>query len=124
MLDAAKVMKLSAKDLLELEIIDEIIEEPLGGAHRDKNLMLSNVRESLIRNLEDFKSMSSEEIFNNRKNKFLRIGRNKGFISNLEELSSLKSDKTNFTDILKFKKKLIFGTGIVLAILGSLFYFL
>ena len=42
MLDAAKAMKLSAKDLLELEIIDEIIDEPLGGAHRDKDLILQN----------------------------------------------------------------------------------
>ena len=40
MLDAAKAMKLSAKDLLELEIIDEIIPEPSGGAHRDKDLIL------------------------------------------------------------------------------------
>ena len=42
--DAAKAMKLSAKDLLELEIIDEIIDEPIGGAHRDKNLILKNVK--------------------------------------------------------------------------------
>ena len=35
-LDAAKAMKLSAKDLLELKVIDEIIPEPIGGAHRDK----------------------------------------------------------------------------------------
>ena len=47
MLDAAKAMKLSAKDLLELNVIDEIILEPTGGAHRDKNLMLENVRDSL-----------------------------------------------------------------------------
>ena len=43
MLDAAKAMKLSAKDLLELEIIDEIIPEPSGGAHRDKDLILENL---------------------------------------------------------------------------------
>ena len=47
MLDAAKAMKLSAKDLLELEIIDEIIPEPSGGAHRDKDLILENVRNIL-----------------------------------------------------------------------------
>ena len=47
MLDAAKAMKLSAKDLLELEIIDEIIPEPSGGAHRDKDLVLENVRNAL-----------------------------------------------------------------------------
>ena len=70
MLDAAKAMKLSAKDLLELEIIDEIIPEPSGGAHRDKDLILENVRNVLNQNLENFKQMSPEEIFNGRKNKF------------------------------------------------------
>ena len=75
MLDAAKAMKLSAKDLLELEIIDEIIPEPSGGAHRDKDLILENVRNILNQNLENFKQMSPEEIFNGRKNKFSRIGR-------------------------------------------------
>ena len=89
MLDAAKAMKLSAKDLLELEIIDEIIPEPSGGAHRDKDLILENVRNALNKNLENFKQMSPEEIFDGRKNKFLKIGRGKGFMSNLNELSSL-----------------------------------
>ena len=70
MLDAAKAMKLSAKDLLELDIIDEIIEEPSGGAHRDKDLILYNIRNSISKNLESFKSMSSDEIFNHRKNNF------------------------------------------------------
>ena len=40
MLDAAKAMKLSARDLLDLQIIDEIVDEPIGGAHRDRNLIL------------------------------------------------------------------------------------
>ena len=44
MLDAAKAMRLSAKDLLKLEIIDEIIDEPIGGAHRDKTLILDNLK--------------------------------------------------------------------------------
>ena len=51
MLDAAKAMKLSAKDLLELEIIDEIIPEPSGGAHRDKDLILENVGNALNRKI-------------------------------------------------------------------------
>ena len=84
MLDAAKAMKLSAKDLLEMEIIDEIIKEPLGGAHRDKNLILENIRASISKNLENFKTMTPQEIFETRKNKFLKIGRGKGFISNPE----------------------------------------
>ena len=77
MLDAAKAMKLSAKDLLDLEIIDEIIAEPIGGAHRDKDQILLNVKETLSKNLEKFKNMSSDEIFNDRKSKFLKIGRKK-----------------------------------------------
>jgi len=52
MLDAAKAMKLSAKDLLELKVIDEIIPEPLGGAHRDNELMLENLKSSISKNLD------------------------------------------------------------------------
>ncbi len=114
MLDAAKAMKLSAKDLLELEIIDEIIKEPYGGAHRDKNLILNEVRNSLFKNLKYFKSMTPEDIFNDRKNKFLKIGRNKGFIDNLEDLSSLKITNNNFEKIYKSKKFLFSIIGLVL----------
>jgi acetyl-CoA carboxylase carboxyl transferase subunit alpha len=124
MLDAAKAMKLSAKDLLDLQIIDEIIPEPLGGAHRDKNFMLKNIKDSLTKNLESFKLMSSEEIYNNRKNKFLKIGRNKGFISNLEDLSSLKSENKNLNQILKSKKVQVIGVSVVLASMILLFYLL
>ena len=53
-LDAAKAMKLSSKDLLELKIIDEIIPEPIGGAHRDRDLILDNVRNSIENNLNEF----------------------------------------------------------------------
>ena len=124
MLDAAKAMKLSAKDLLDLQIIDEIISEPLGGAHRDRNFILKNIKESLTKNLESFKLMSSEEIYNNRKNKFLKIGRNKGFISNLEDLSSLKSENKNLNQILKSKKVQVIGVSVVLASMILLFYLL
>ena len=124
MLDAAKAMKLSAKDLLELQIIDEIITEPVGGAHRDKNMMLKNIQVSINENLEKFNSMSSEEIFNDRKNKFLRVGRNKGFISNLEDLSSLKDQNSDLNKIIYNKKKLIAITGLALVAIGLLFIFL
>nr|ADI18921.1 acetyl-CoA carboxylase alpha subunit [uncultured SAR11 cluster bacterium HF0010_09O16] len=124
MLDAAKAMKLTAKDLLEHEIIDEIIPEPSGGAHRDKDLILDNVRNVLNKNLENFKSMSPQEIFDDRKNKFLRIGRSKGFMSNLNELSSLNSDVSNFNNILKSKKVLIVGLSLTIISVGLIFYFL
>tara|TARA_Y100001958_G_C20757520_1_gene239093 strand:- start:109 stop:558 length:450 start_codon:yes stop_codon:yes gene_type:complete len=124
MLDAAKAMKLSANDLLELQIIDEIIKEPIGGAHRDKNLMLENVRKSISLHLKNFKSMSPDEVFNSRKNKFLRIGRNKGFINNLEELSSLKSDNVNIFQIIKSKKLIIVVSSLILISFISLIIFL
>ena len=107
MLDAAKAMKLSAKDLLELQIIDEIVAEPLGGAHRDKNLMLQLLKESINKNLNYYKTMSSDQIFNDRKNKFLRIGRSKGFIDNIDDLSSLKTQKENIIKIFLNRKNLV-----------------
>jgi acetyl-CoA carboxylase carboxyl transferase subunit alpha len=116
MLDAAKAMKLSAKDLLELKVIDEIITEPIGGAHRDKDQVLEGLRDSISKNLDYFKDLSSEEIMNQRKNKFLKIGRNQGFISNSEDLSTLTIKQNNFDTIFKSKKVLI-GSVIGLALL-------
>ena len=124
MLDAAKAMKLSSKDLLELKVIDEIIPEPLGGAHRDRDQILERLRECILKNLDYFKDLSSEEIMNERKNKFLKIGRNKGFISNSEDLSTLTVKKNNLDKILKSKKILIGLTvvgSILLLIVFSLF---
>jgi|TARA_B100001093_G_scaffold517471_1_gene599117 acetyl-CoA carboxylase carboxyl transferase subunit alpha len=105
MLDAAKAMKLSAKDLLELKVIDEIIPEPVGGAHRDKDLILKNVKNSLINNLEYFIQKTPDEIINERKEKFLKIGRDRGFISDQNDLSSLTVKRSRINDILKLSKK-------------------
>ena len=122
MLDAAKAMKLSAKDLLDLEIIDEIVSEPAGGAHRDKETILKNVRNSLLKNLNYFDNMSQDEIFDNRKNKYLRIGRNKGFISDLNELSSLELSENKFNQLIK-SKKIIISLGLISFILLMLMIF-
>ena len=108
MLDAAQAMKLSAKDLFDLKVIDEIIPEPLGRAHRDRNLILSNVRESISKNLNLYKELSAEEILEQRKNKFLKIGRNKGFISNPENLSTIDHNKNNIEKFYDKNKKNIF----------------
>ena len=78
----------------------------------------------LNKNLEFFNTMTSDEIFNHRKNKFLRIGRNKGFISNLDDLSSLKPIDNNFDQILKSKKFFVISGISVLLILISLIIFL
>ena len=124
MLDAAKAMKLSSKDLLELKVIDEIIPEPLGGAHRDKNLILIGIRESISRNLDSFKELTPEEILNQRKNKFLKIGRGKGFIDNLESLSEIENKQNNISLFLKDKKKLYYIAGSILLMVILMFSFL
>ena len=127
MLDAAKAMKLSSKDLLDLKVIDEIIPEPVGGAHRDRDLILNNVKMSIENNLNEFINMTGEEVFNHRKNKFLSIGRNKGFVSQLDDLNtlSIKKNKINtfIENFLKSKIKIgIFVMAIIL--LGYLLFFL
>ncbi|MDC0945418.1 acetyl-CoA carboxylase carboxyltransferase subunit alpha [Candidatus Pelagibacter sp.] len=124
MLDAAKAMKLSAKDLLELKVIDEIIPEPIGGAHRDKNLILNNVRKSILKNLETFMGVSNEEILNQRKNKFLKIGRRKGFIDNPDALSDLQVKNNNLNQFFGSKRNIILITASILMIIASLIIFL
>ena len=108
-LDAAKAMKLSSKDLFDLKVIDEIIPEPIGGAHRDRDLILDNVKKSIENNLNEFFNMSGDEVLNHRKNKFLMIGRNKGFVSQLDDLStlSMKKNKINIFIEKIFSSKLI-----------------
>ena len=126
-LDAAKAMKLSAINLLELKVIDEIIPEPVGGAHRDRDLILDNVRKSIEDNLNKFLNMTGEDIFNHRKNKFLEIGRNKGFVSQLDDISalSMKKNKINIfiEKLFRNKNNLIF-LGIFLLLVFSSIYFL
>jgi len=126
-LDAAKAMKLSSKDLLDLKVIDEVISEPVGGAHRDKDLILSNVRKSIENNLNEFFNMSSDEIFNHRKNKFLTIGRSKGFIGQLDDANTLSMKKNKINIFIEnfFKSKVnlaVLTTAIIL--LSYLMFFL
>ena len=124
-LEAAKAMKLSARDLLDLKVIDEIIPEPVGGAHRNRDLILENVRKSIENNLNEFSNMSRENILDNRKNKFLTIGRNKGFVSKLDDLSKLSMNQNKINifieKILRSKNILIIFCISILIIL-ALFY--
>ena len=111
-LEAATAMKLSSKDLLDLSIIDEIIEEPTGGAHRDRDLILNSVKLSIQKNLNEFDFMSRDEILLHRKNKFLSIGRNKGFRGNIDitDNLSMKEDflQKAIINIKKFKYQAAF----------------
>ena len=71
---AAEALKLTAKDLLSLKVIDEIIPEPIGGAHRDHIQTASNVKKAISKNLKELKGMTSDRIFEQRYEKFRNIG--------------------------------------------------
>jgi len=125
-LEAADAMKLTAKDLLELGIIDEIIKEPLGGAHRDMEVIAQDVKHSIIKNLKKYEKFSREEIYDDRKSKFLKIGRDKGFIQS----SNLADSNLGYKDSLLAKAKrefddnkyLFYGLlAVVLTVLIALF---
>ena len=72
--DAAEAMKVSANELKKLKIIDEIIEEPLGGAHRDYDQISSSIKDSLIKNLSALNSMSMEQLLDRRYKRLVEIG--------------------------------------------------
>jgi acetyl-CoA carboxylase carboxyl transferase subunit alpha len=72
--DAAEAMKVSAKELKKLKIIDEIIEEPLGGAHRDYDLISSRIKDSLIKNLSTLNNMSMEQLLDRRYKRLVEVG--------------------------------------------------
>jgi acetyl-CoA carboxylase carboxyl transferase subunit alpha len=104
-LEAAEAMKLTAKDLLKLGIIDEIISEPLGGAHRNPESIAEDIKHSLIKNLKSFENYSKDEIYDHRKSKFLQIGRERGFSqsSNLDDIGLSYKD----TGIKKIKNHIV-----------------
>ena len=117
-LQAAEAMKLTARDLLKLGIIDEIISEPLGGAHRDPEAIAADIKYSIIKNLKIFENLSKEEIYDHRKLKFLKIGRDQGFSksSNLSD-TGLSYKKPNFQKIKSHidQNKLVYiGVGLVI----------
>jgi acetyl-CoA carboxylase carboxyl transferase subunit alpha len=71
---AAESLKLTAPDLYKLGVIDEIIKEPLGGAHRDPQGMAGTLKEAIERHLKELERMNEEELLNLRYEKFRRMG--------------------------------------------------
>ncbi|SHJ54659.1 acetyl-CoA carboxylase carboxyltransferase subunit alpha [Desulfofundulus thermosubterraneus] len=71
--DAAEVMKITAQDLYAHQLVDEVIPEPLGGAHRDKNEAARLVGEAIARHLEELLGCSTEELIKRRHARFRRI---------------------------------------------------
>lgn len=72
---AAEILKIDAKNLLEMKIIDGIIVEPVGGAHRNYSLAIKNLKEKVLSNLEELKLLSLEELLDSRYEKYRSYGR-------------------------------------------------
>lgn len=72
--EAARVLKLTSQDLFEFNVIDEVIKEPLGGAHQDWKAAAQNVKEAIIRNLKKIDSIPSDELVRKRIEKFAQMG--------------------------------------------------
>ena len=73
--DAAKAMKITAQDLKKLGVIDLIIKEPIGGAHRLPEIAMKTVGAEIVKQLEALEPLSPGELIKARREKFLRIGR-------------------------------------------------
>lgn len=73
--DAAEAMKLTAQDLASLGVIDGIVPEPLGGAHRDPKTAIANLGAVIEREMNQLTGLSRAEIKKDRREKFLAIGR-------------------------------------------------
>jgi len=71
---AAQALKITAKDLLELKLVDEIIPEPLGGAHTDADTSSASLKTHLLKHLEELLEMSTEERLKGRYAKFRAFG--------------------------------------------------
>ena len=74
-IDAATNMKITAQDLLAMQVIDTVIEEPVGGAHRNPEATVIATGEAIERALAEFDNMSAEQIRKQRHDRFLDIGR-------------------------------------------------
>ncbi len=72
--EAAEAMKITAQDLSELGVVDEIVREPMGGAHRDHKRAASLLRRVIRRHLRELMAMSPEEIVAQRIDKYRQIG--------------------------------------------------
>jgi acetyl-CoA carboxylase carboxyl transferase subunit alpha len=72
--EAAAVLKLTGDDLMKLKIIDGVIAEPFGGAHRDPERTAQNVKEVLVKDIKELKSLKKDALLEFRYNKFRNMG--------------------------------------------------
>ncbi len=74
--DAAEALRFTAQDLKHFGVIDEIIKEPLGGAHRDRKATIDAVGNAILSNLKELLPMNGDDLRRERTEKFLAMGRN------------------------------------------------
>ncbi len=72
--DAADALGLTAKVLLDLRVVDRVITEPIGGAHRNPEAVLRTTHEAIASDLRDLSSLSSEQVVSGRRARFLQFG--------------------------------------------------
>lgn len=72
--EAAQALKINSEHLLEFGIVDEVVPEAPGGAHKDRTLVANNLKKTIITHLEELKKFSAQELLQNRYEKFRKIG--------------------------------------------------
>lgn len=72
--EAASAMKLTAEDLLKFKVIDEIIKEPLGGAHNNPEETAANIKKALLKHLKQYSKLTPAEMRDDRYEKFRKMG--------------------------------------------------
>jgi acetyl-CoA carboxylase carboxyl transferase subunit alpha len=75
--EAAEAMRITAKDLLEFGVIEDIVAEPQGGAHKDLAFQAEQIKDKLWHHLQELRAMSSEQLIEDRYNKFRKVGQYK-----------------------------------------------
>lgn len=75
---AAEALKLTAPDMKKLKLVDEIIKEPLGGAHTDREKTFLSVRDAIVKSYENLKNLSPKELVKQRMDKYTNMGVFKG----------------------------------------------
>jgi len=73
--EAASAMGITAQRLLDLKLIDQLIEEPLGGAHRDPGAIIASLKNAITSSLGELKNLTSHELINRRYQKWMALGR-------------------------------------------------
>lgn len=71
---AATALRITAQDLVELRVVDEVVPEPIGGAHSNHEVTAATLRDTLIRNLDELKRYKPDKLVRRRREKFLRMG--------------------------------------------------